>query len=233
MPDTNAQLVKKISKEAQKDNFFSADIIGVNEISGQVYARIRGSGNSISAKVLDHVNMLSFKTSKTCLVIRDASGSWFCLGSYSETAAKFNSQVLVEASMLHGTSTVTAGNGLSGLYFFEVPGQEEGGCWLQHGGNQNDSFYNTCYLDSGTYDFKVLGLTDANSGQITWYLDGDLLVSAQDWYSLNQCTNVIQTVANVAILNPGYHTISAIVLDKYPGSTGYDICLTKFWFERL
>ncbi len=95
------------------------------------------------------------------------------------------------------------------------------------------SFTNSCYLRAGTYTLFILGLTQADSGKVDWYIDDMVTpaISAQDWYTAVLTANVVKT-ASVTINTDGYHVIKGKVNGKNVASTNYSLVLSFSWFAQ-
>jgi len=93
----------------------------------------------------------------------------------------------------------------------------------------NDELSFEFYLDSGTFDFKVLGNTELANGIIEWKLNDVVIVASQDWLG-GVVWNVLKTESGVVIPTPGVQVLKGKVI----GTSGsvYRIPLTKLWFEK-
>lgn len=134
------------------------------------------------------------------------------------------------AIMWHMTSLVTNGNSLSRTVDTSQLFNHQA---RQYTPALNDQFTQSIYLQAGTYTFRVLGMTNAVSGKVDWYLDDEAtpFETGQDWVSGGTVYNVIQSVADVEIAESGLHVLKGIVSDKNASSTGYGLYLTALWFE--
>ncbi len=84
-------------------------------------------------------------------------------------------------------------------------------------------------LRAGVYVLSFLGQTLPGGGLVDWYLDGDRVVIAQDWYSAAFTANVTFT-REVTLRTSGVHVLYGRVMGKNPLSGDYDMDLTKVWF---
>ena len=97
--------------------------------------------------------------------------------------------------------------------------------------SNGDTFTQSFMLSSGSYTFTVLGISANNRGKLDWYIDNTLVVSGQDWYSVNPTRNVLKT-ASVTVIGNGRHVLKGVINGKN-GSAVYSyylISLTKYWF---
>lgn len=95
----------------------------------------------------------------------------------------------------------------------------------------NDQFILPIFLDAGTYRFNVLGFTQSASGKLSWYLDGNLIVADQNWYSSVATANVTKRVTDVTVAHAGNHMLSCVHSGKGITTGGYLAYLTKVWFD--
>jgi hypothetical protein len=129
--------------------------------------------------------------------------------------------------MWHDEATIVTGNAL--LLTINT-GQLHNGYVNQSASAQNDAFTQSVFLQAGVYTFSVLGVTNTNRAKCDWYLDGTLVVSAQDWYSASGVANVIKT-ASVTVVGDGYHVLKGIAATRNASNTtGWVLSLTKYWF---
>jgi hypothetical protein len=95
-----------------------------------------------------------------------------------------------------------------------------------------DSFEQSFLLKAGTYTVHFHGQTTAASAIIDWAIDGTQIKAGQDWYAAGPATaNVDKTVASVVIAETDRHVLTGTVNDNHASSGGFDIRLTKIWFE--
>jgi hypothetical protein len=87
-----------------------------------------------------------------------------------------------------------------------------------------DTFTHQFFLAAGVYTLNALGMTNANSGRIDWYIDGVTVVSLQDWYSAVDAHNVIKTAA-VTVVGGGQHVLKGVVNGNTVPSGGYYVRL--------
>jgi hypothetical protein len=130
------------------------------------------------------------------------------------------------ATMWHDESTVLTGNA---LFVYTHASQFAGGAY-QTPSADGDSFTNSFFISSGTYNFKVLTSDYSDRGKIDWYIDGVSIATGQDHYTATAQYNQIHTVSNVTISKSGYHVLKGIVNGKNVSSTSYFIAITKMWF---
>ena len=130
------------------------------------------------------------------------------------------------ATMWHDEATVTTGNALT---HDRATSQRYQTRSFQDAPAINDAFSHSCFLKAGTYEFSVLGAKTVASGKVDWAIDGNGIVSNQDWRNAGGTLNdIIQTVSSVTVTGDGYHKITGVV-DITAGS-GYGLTLTKYWF---
>lgn len=97
-------------------------------------------------------------------------------------------------------------------------------------GANGDTWFNGFYIRAGTYTFKTLSRTDSDYPKVDYYIDS-VLVGTIDYYSAALTRNVVKTIVNVTISTDGYHTLKAVINGKNAASAGYNLLLTKLWFE--
>lgn len=93
-----------------------------------------------------------------------------------------------------------------------------------------DSFQQSFVLAAGDYTLKILGRKRTNGGKLDWTIDGVSIATGQDWYNGTNTDNDIQTIS-VTIAEGGRHVLKGTVNGKNASSSGYDIQLTRYWFE--
>jgi len=93
----------------------------------------------------------------------------------------------------------------------------------------NNEFSLSFFLDSGTYDFKVLGNIWSDEGIIEWKLNDVVIVASQDWSGANTY-NVLKTESGVVIPTPGVQVLKGKVIGT--NGTDYYFRLIKLWFEK-
>ncbi len=135
------------------------------------------------------------------------------------------------ATMWHDEATVTNGNALLGQPLQTLnTGQHYALRSFQNVPATGDAFSHSFFLKAGTYIFSVLGVTSSGSGQADWAVDGNSIVSNQEWYSAGTVKNVVQTDSPVNIITDGYHKLTGVVNSKNGSSSGFGLALTKYWF---
>ncbi len=87
----------------------------------------------------------------------------------------------------------------------------------------------SCALRAGLYNFSVLGISGPARGTLNWYLDDELVVSHQDWYTATTTYKVIQT-SKVTVRRSGAHLLRYEHVARNPSSTSDRVTLTKLWF---
>lgn len=98
--------------------------------------------------------------------------------------------------------------------------------------SDGDSFYQPFLLQAGTYNFGVLGLFNNVHGMLDWYLDDELIVTAQDWYFGSVVQNRIFNDV-VTVPTSGAHVLKGVVNGKNPAAFAHAVSLTKYWFEGV
>lgn len=98
--------------------------------------------------------------------------------------------------------------------------------------DDGDIFAHDVFLETGTYEFNVLGIKDIDQGLLDWYLDGDIVVSGQDWFQGARQQNA-RSVSSFDVSGNGKHLLEGRVNGKNGESEGYFIRLTKYWFRKL
>jgi len=121
-------------------------------------------------------------------------------------------------------------NTLAGSFKYSIANSQiYSGVW-ESDGLDGASLESKFILKSGTYTLSVLGSSNKTKGKIDWYIDDNLVVTGQDWYSSNPANNVVKT-AEVNVNNDGIHTLKGTVNGKNPLSQAYIISLTKIWIK--
>jgi len=87
------------------------------------------------------------------------------------------------------------------------------------------------HLEEGNYTLSIRGMKYSFNGIMSWYLDGVMIASGQDWYSAALVYNVVFT-ASLAVPRGGLHTLACLVNDQNPASGGYYAFLTRV-FVRM
>lgn len=82
--------------------------------------------------------------------------------------------------------------------------------------------------DAGVYNLSVLGVINADCGQITWSLDGVDVIVNQDWYNASLVYNTVLT-SSVTVATSGTHTLRGVVSGINGSSSNYLMALTKAW----
>ena len=150
------------------------------------------------------------------------------LYGFSDSAPSFN-QAPKRADLYHDEATVVAGNALA---LTISTAQMHNGWYNQNASAQNDAFTQSFWLAAGIYTFSVLGSTGALRAQVDWYIDGERVITAQDWYAASQVVNVVKT-ATVTVKGDGYHVLKGIVATRNASNTtGWFMTLTKYWFRQ-
>lgn len=104
-------------------------------------------------------------------------------------------------------------NANSAMRFFQFGDQATPG--------NGDVIEASVWLEVGTYDVVVCGLTSTDRGKIDWSLDGlSPFMSAQDWYSGSAAYNVIKT-GTLTVSVPGRHLLDATVNGKNASASNY------------
>ena len=99
------------------------------------------------------------------------------------------------------------------------------------GGAINEEFSNSFFVKAGTYTLYVLGQTWNNRGILDWYVDGSLVLSGQDWYSVGAVVNVLKS-GSLGALTDGYHVLTAKAASKNASSSAYFAVLTTYWVKQ-
>lgn len=86
--------------------------------------------------------------------------------------------------------------------------------------NDGDEYTFSFVLAAGTYTLTVNGQTSADCGIVDYYLDGAVLSTGEDWYSLAPATDVSKT-QSVVIATGGRHTLKVKVNGQNGGATDY------------
>jgi hypothetical protein len=94
-----------------------------------------------------------------------------------------------------------------------------------------NAFQQSCWLRAGSYLLTVLGAMDTAYGKFDWYIDGELVVSGQDWYAAGLNWAVVKT-ATVPVRRDGLHTIKGVINGKHVSSSGYSMIITKISLRR-
>lgn len=91
-------------------------------------------------------------------------------------------------------------------------------------------------LDTGTYDFYVLGVLFSNAGIVDWYLNdtlGSPFVSGQDWYNNTVAYNELKSHSGVlTITKPGYHKIIGKINGQNASSSDHYFLLSKIYIQK-
>ncbi len=154
---------------------------------------------------------------------KDDAGTEYDLTAGSGSAPAYPKR----ATLWHDESTVITGNAIatdtsgSGRYTTRA---------YQNAPAINDEFTNGMYLEAGTYTLSVLGQSNTNCGQVTWYIDGVSAVSAQDWYAASGA--FATKTASVTVSTDGWHVLKGIVAGKHASSSNYFLVLVKMWFKQ-
>jgi hypothetical protein len=95
-----------------------------------------------------------------------------------------------------------------------------------------DIFEQEFFLEAGTYDFHVLGITFSNRGILDWAVDGTP-IGVQDWYTAGLAYNVIKTIPGVVIPASGQHTLRGTINGTNGASIApfFNMVITKSWFS--
>lgn len=101
-------------------------------------------------------------------------------------------------------------------------GQQYASYWMipAANANPNDEYTFAALLKAGVYNINLLGVTTAASPKLDWYIDGELMLSGQDWYSASTVYNVAKQISNRTISKSGLHIIKA----KASATRGTDYC---------
>ena len=132
------------------------------------------------------------------------------------------------ATLWHDDALILSGNTLTQT---TETNQFFNGYAYQSAAANGDTFTHSCYLQSGTYDLNILGITNNGCGIVDWYLDGTLIQASQDWYSASTTYNVVKTVASVSVGASGYHVLKGVINGKNGSSSGYQLRLTGYWLQ--
>ncbi len=85
----DVQTVKRIARETAINPLWEADIISYDAAYGLLDVSVKSSGSVISGvKVLDHIDACALVKGRQCLICREDSGSYICLGTYKVDGAK-------------------------------------------------------------------------------------------------------------------------------------------------
>jgi hypothetical protein len=135
----------------------------------------------------------------------------------------------IRASMFHGDALVTNGNAIATNINANQPFNAT---WQQSTSADGDEFTNSFILGEGTYTMYLLGQLTLSSGLIDWDIDGTTITTGQDWYGALS-SNAEKSIASVVIAanESGRHVLTGTVNGQNASSGGYDIRLTKIWFE--
>ena len=129
-------------------------------------------------------------------------------------------------TLFHDQAKVLAGNamtraGSSGTPFNFVAYQSPAA--------NHDKWQQSVVLPAGNYTFVCIGITYNNEGKIDWKLDGNALVSGQDWYSSTLQQGVNKST-NITIASDGYHLLTGEINGKNASSSAYYQGLTAYYF---
>lgn len=91
--------------------------------------------------------------------------------------------------------------------------------------NDGDTFTWGFWLAAGTYTVQHRGVGLANSPLLDWYLDGELVISGQDWYTA-ATTNNKSFFNSITVLGDGYHVLQGVVNGKNGASTDFRFALS-------
>lgn len=92
---------------------------------------------------------------------------------------------------------------------------------------QNDTATWTLSLVAGTYDFRIIGVSAANGGQVQFALDGTNIGSVVDLFNTTSAL-----ITGVSVSAKGAHTLKATVSAKNVSSSGYLATLVQILATR-
>lgn len=151
------------------------------------------------------------------------------LYGFSDSTPEFN-QIPKRCTMLHDEASARLGNNIAVTI---ATGQLHNFYAAQSPAAQNDAFTHSFFLAAGIYTFSVLGQTGANRAKCDWYVNEELLVSAQDWYNATTVANVVKT-AVITIKGDGYHVLKGSAATRNASNTtGWLLPFTKYWFTPI
>lgn len=153
-------------------------------------------------------------------ILTKIEGIWYVLGTIAPSPLK------PPVIMWHHLSAVVSGGAIATT----VGTNQFYNLYSSQGSIANgNSFTQAVYLIEGEYAFGVYGIKDTNRGKLDWYLDSNLVVSAQDWYAAAIAWN---TLINNTIYVPftGYHELRGVVNTKHASSSNYAQVLTYYSF---
>ena len=134
-------------------------------------------------------------------------------------AAEYPKRLTVFADELITTPTVAITLNTSQQYaFYVVP--------TTANANDGDEYSFSGVFESGAYNFTILGLLQASSGIVDFYIDGALSYSGQDWYSAAVAYNTRKYIYD-RVLTAGYHYFTLKINGKNASSSDYTLFLTK------
>ncbi len=124
------------------------------------------------------------------------------------------------AVMFHRYSVAIVGNPVVPLHFAPA---DFGEYSHQDPPANGDTFRQQFYLAAGAYTLSVLGYTANDAGIVDWFIDGVLVVSGQDWYTLLPGANTVKTAA-VNVIGNGQHQIRGVI-------NGKNVASINFWLS--
>lgn len=93
-----------------------------------------------------------------------------------------------------------------------------------------DKIQTSIFLEAGTYDVYILGVTANNRGKVDWAIDGAAaFISGQNWYNSGTQNNIIKT-GTCTISAGGRHLLTCTVNGKDGSSSNYYLVISAVWF---
>lgn len=133
------------------------------------------------------------------------------------------------ATMWHDESTILVGSALlHNVSAFQIFNFID----YQNPPANGDTFTQSFFVRAGIYNFSILGITYNNNGLIDWFLDGNRIITGQDWYSAAGTFNVVKTLTGLSVPFDGKHVLRASINGKNVASSNYFAQLTKMWFYQ-
>jgi hypothetical protein len=131
------------------------------------------------------------------------------------------------ATMWHEDSLVLTGNALA---YANVSTEPYCGYFYQSVAANGDTWTQGCYLAADSYTLRVCGRTHAYGGKLDVYLDGVLIASGMDWYTVT-AGYVVKTIANVVVAFSGWHVVQGVINGRNGSSSGWRFYGIKIVFQ--
>ncbi len=129
----------------------------------------------------------------------------------------------------------------SGSWSWNVNGSSNlAGIWFDSALANGVSFTHSVFLAAGTYSFFAAGIGEIDGVKLDWTIDGNSIVSGQDWYKSTTTPSLINPVPggtdglpiSVTLATSGVHKIVCTVNGRNASNvSNFTIRLLKFWFR--